>query len=134
MMMTNRSAHMPAFTSSEILDTEDPYQWAPGPDYKLYLSPEFVETEADFERLKPGMVRVGDVKTFKNFLVPVPESIDPARERNWIVLRWLTSSWNTDAQLLYDRLARRTEFATFDLGATVLEWTLEMGETCVPQS
>ena len=25
---------------------------APGPDYKLYLSPEFVETEADFHRLK----------------------------------------------------------------------------------
>ena len=25
---------------------------APGPDYKLYLSPEFVETEADFNRLK----------------------------------------------------------------------------------
>jgi hypothetical protein len=49
---------------------------APGPDYKLYLSPEFVETEADFERLKPSMARVGDVKTFKNFLVPVPESID----------------------------------------------------------
>lgn len=51
---------------------------APGPDYKLYLSPEFVETEADFHRLKPGMVRVGDVKTFKNFLVPVPATIDPA--------------------------------------------------------
>lgn len=51
---------------------------APGPDYKLYLSPEFVETEADFKRLKPSMVRVGDVKTFKNFLVPVPEAVDPA--------------------------------------------------------
>ena len=25
---------------------------APGPDYKLYLSPEFVETEVDFNRLK----------------------------------------------------------------------------------
>jgi len=49
---------------------------APGPDYKLYLSPEFVETEADFIRLKPNMVRVGDVKTFQNFIVPVPESID----------------------------------------------------------
>ncbi len=52
---------------------------APGPDYKLYLAPEFVETEADFIRLKPQMVRVGDVKTFRNFLIPVPESIDPAR-------------------------------------------------------
>jgi hypothetical protein len=52
---------------------------APGPDYKLYLSPEFVETEADFNRLKSSMVRVGDVKTFKNFVVPVPESVDPSR-------------------------------------------------------
>ena len=38
---------------------------APGPDYKLYLSPEFVETEQDFIRLKDTMVRVGDVKTFE---------------------------------------------------------------------
>lgn len=58
---------------------------APGPDYKLYLSPEFVETEADFKRLKPSMARVGDVKTFKNFLVPVPASIDPARYNTVIV-------------------------------------------------
>ncbi len=50
---------------------------APGPDYKLYLSPEFVETEADFLRLKPRMVRVGDVKTFENFIVAVPESVEP---------------------------------------------------------
>lgn len=52
---------------------------APGPDYKLYLSPEFVETEADFLRLKASMARVGDVRTFDNFLVPVPEHIDVAR-------------------------------------------------------
>ena len=51
---------------------------APGPDYKLYLSPEFVETEDDFLRWKARMVRVGDVKTFQNFLVPVPPGIDPA--------------------------------------------------------
>src|SRR4026207_2060224 len=58
---------------------------APGPDYKLYLSPEFVETEADFKRLKPSMVRVGDVKTFKNFVVTVPEAVDPARYDTVIV-------------------------------------------------
>jgi hypothetical protein len=52
---------------------------APGPDYKLYLSPEFVKTESDFLRLKPTMVRVGDVKTFKNFAVPLPDAVDPAR-------------------------------------------------------
>lgn len=58
---------------------------APGPDYKLYLASEFVETEADFLRLKPGMVRVGDVKTFKNFLLPVPPEVDPARFTTVIV-------------------------------------------------
>lgn len=58
---------------------------APGPDYKLYLSPEFVETEADFLRLKPKMVRVGDVKTFENFVVAVPESVDPAAFNTVIV-------------------------------------------------
>ena len=58
---------------------------APGPDYKLYLSPEFVETEADFNRLKPTMARVGDVKTFENFIVPVPGNIDPAAFNTVIV-------------------------------------------------
>lgn len=58
---------------------------APGPDYKLYLSPEFVETEADFVRLKARMMRVGDVKTFENFIVPVPESIDVSRYNTVIV-------------------------------------------------
>lgn len=58
---------------------------APGPDYKLYLSPEFVETEADFMRLKSRMVRVADVKTFKNFLVQVPATIDPARYNTVVI-------------------------------------------------
>jgi hypothetical protein len=49
---------------------------APGPDYKLYLSPEFVETEADFARLKPRMIRVGDVRTFENFVIEVPPAVD----------------------------------------------------------
>jgi len=49
---------------------------APGPDYKLYLSPEFVETELEFKRLKSRMVRVGEVRTFENFVVSVPDSID----------------------------------------------------------
>jgi Electron transfer DM13 len=58
---------------------------APGPDYKLYLSPEFVETEAAFARLKPRMVRVGDVKTFENFIVAVPPGIDPDAHTTVIV-------------------------------------------------
>ena len=59
---------------------------APGPDYKLYLSPEFVETEADFNRLKSNMVRVGDVKTFENFIIEVPASVDI--ERYAAVIVW----------------------------------------------
>ena len=58
---------------------------APGPDYKLYLSPEFVETESDFNRLKSNMVRVGDVKTFNNFVVEVPPGIDPSDFNSVIV-------------------------------------------------
>lgn len=58
---------------------------APGPDYKLYLSPEFVETEADFKRLKSTMLRVGDVKTFENFIVPLPAGTDPSRYTSVIV-------------------------------------------------
>lgn len=52
---------------------------APGPDYKLYLSPAFVQTEADVERLKGQMLRVGDVKTFRNFIVPLPAGVDLTR-------------------------------------------------------
>ena len=50
---------------------------APGPDYRLYLSPEFVETEEEFNRLKAQMALVGEVKTFHNFIVPVPGNISP---------------------------------------------------------
>ncbi|WP_318460784.1 DM13 domain-containing protein [Photobacterium leiognathi] len=49
---------------------------APGPDYKLYLSPKFVETEAAFNQEMDTMVLVGDVKTFNNFVVDVPQNID----------------------------------------------------------
>lgn len=58
---------------------------APGPDYRLYLSPEFVETEDAFEALKHTMVQVGHVFTFENFMVEVPESIDPAEFTTAIV-------------------------------------------------
>lgn len=52
---------------------------APGPDYRLYLSPRFVETEEDFELLKSEMVQVGLVQTFENFMIAVPDSVDPGK-------------------------------------------------------
>ena len=51
---------------------------APGPDYMLYLSPTFVETEEEFNRQKSKMVVVGSVKTFDNFLIHMPPNIDPS--------------------------------------------------------
>ena len=62
---------------------------APGPDYRLYLSPQFVETESDFNRLKPTMVYVGDVKTFDNFVVNVPPDIDLSKYTS--VITWCES-------------------------------------------
>jgi len=58
---------------------------APGPDYKLYLSPEFVETENDFDRVKPQMMRLGDVRTFKNFSIPVPGNVDIDRYNTVVI-------------------------------------------------
>lgn len=52
---------------------------APGPDYKLYLVPEFVENEEQFLGVKARSVRVGDIKTFENFILPVPEGVDVAQ-------------------------------------------------------
>lgn len=58
---------------------------APGPDYRLYLSPVFVETEADFNRLKSSMVQVGEVKTFENFMIPIPVGVEPSQYTSLIV-------------------------------------------------
>ena len=52
---------------------------APGPDYKLYLVPEFVEDEESFLAVKDASARIGDVKTFKGFIVDVPQGIDASQ-------------------------------------------------------
>jgi hypothetical protein len=62
---------------------------APGPAYKLYLVPEFVETEADFKRLKSKSLAVADIKTFENFIVPLPAGT-PLENYN-TVLVWCES-------------------------------------------
>ena len=71
---------------------------APGPDYKLYLAPQFVDTRQDFLKLKDRSVRVGDVKTFDNFIVPVPESIDVSRYNTAVVWCESFSMFITAAQ------------------------------------
>lgn len=58
---------------------------APGPDYKLYLSQAFVETKDEFLKVKQQARRLGDVKTFENFIVPVPEGVDVAQYTTVVV-------------------------------------------------
>lgn len=58
---------------------------APGPDYRLYLSREFVETEEKFNALKATMREVGQINTFENFIVPLPTDIDPSKFNTVIV-------------------------------------------------
>ena len=45
---------------------------APGPDYRLYLMPEFVEDEDPFLAIKSQAVDIGPVKAFENSILPVP--------------------------------------------------------------
>jgi hypothetical protein len=48
---------------------------APGPAYRLYLTRGFVETEEAFLRLKPQALAVGEIRTFEDFLVPLPPGV-----------------------------------------------------------
>ena len=52
---------------------------SPGPDYKLYLTPQYVEDEASFLAIKAQSVSVADITGFDNFRVDVPMSIDPTQ-------------------------------------------------------
>ena len=71
---------------------------APGPAYRLYLSPKFVETEEAFLQTKSEMAFVGDVKTFKNFIVSMPAGVDPAQYNTVLVWCEAFSQFITAAQ------------------------------------
>ena len=49
---------------------------APGPDYKLYLVPEYVEDATEFLALKDRAVMLGDVKTFNSFIINIPGTVE----------------------------------------------------------
>jgi hypothetical protein len=50
-----------------------------GTGLQALSNPEFVATEADFLAIKGRSVQLGDVKTFANFIVSVPKSVDVNR-------------------------------------------------------
>ncbi len=58
---------------------------SPGPDYHVYLVPEFVETEMEFLSVKHKSRRVGSVTTFKGFIIDVPAQLDVSRYTTVVV-------------------------------------------------
>ena len=49
---------------------------SPGPDYRLYLAPEFVDDGAGFLAIKAESRQIGSVKTFENFALDLSPAID----------------------------------------------------------
>ena len=66
---------MVSITPSQVVHIGD---LAPGPDYMLYLVPEFVEDEASFEVVKDSSLNIGSIKTFDGFIVDLPTNVDLA--------------------------------------------------------
>ncbi|MGL3827876.1 electron transfer DM13 [Candidatus Pelagibacter ubique HIMB4] len=62
---------------------------APGPDYKLYLTNEFVEHEDEFLAIKDQAKYVAEVKSFNNFAIDVSNDIQ-VNKYNTIVI-WCES-------------------------------------------
>ena len=50
---------------------------SPGPDYKFYLTPEYVDTEDAFLAIKDRSKRVASLNTFENFRVSVDAALNP---------------------------------------------------------
>ncbi len=72
---------------------------APGPDYKAYLSPVFVETEVEFFKHQNSMIQVGDVKSFTGFMLPVDDSVDIHKYRNVVIWCESFGQYITSARL-----------------------------------
>jgi hypothetical protein len=52
---------------------------APGPDYKIYLAPSYVEDKAGFLGVKAQSVQLGSIKTYDGFITEVPAGVDIAK-------------------------------------------------------
>lgn len=49
---------------------------APGPDYKIYLAPSYVDTDAGFRAIKAQSVQLGSIKSYNGFITEVPAGVD----------------------------------------------------------
>ena len=48
---------------------------SPGPAYRLYFAPAFVETKQDFLAIKDQSVEIGSVGALRNFSLPLPDGV-----------------------------------------------------------
>jgi len=62
---------------------------SPGPDYMVYLVPEFAEHEDEFEPQKAQSLNVGQVKSFNGFILDLPQGVDLTKYTT--VLVWCES-------------------------------------------
>ena len=58
---------------------------SPAPDLVLYVSSAEIHTAADFERERAGMVALGRIRSFGNFLVPYNSVLDLSSMRSVII-------------------------------------------------
>ena len=49
---------------------------SPGPDYRLYLTSQFVDTGAAFMAIKSAARQIGPIETFENFALDLPPGLD----------------------------------------------------------
>lgn len=62
-----------SLTTTQIIHSGE---LAPGPDYMVYLVPNFVEHEDEFLPIKGDSQVIGPVKTFEGFVLDIPEGAD----------------------------------------------------------
>ena len=62
---------------------------APGPDYQLYLTKNLVETESAFLLIKKDSLKLGPVKTFENFTLPITNTVE--LEKYTAIVIWCES-------------------------------------------
>lgn len=49
---------------------------APGPDYRIYLAPSYVDTDKGFRAIKAQSVPLGAIKSYDGFITQVPAGVD----------------------------------------------------------
>jgi len=74
-------------------------EMAPGPDYRLYLTSTYVETEDAFWQIKDQSTQVGSIKTFDGFVLENVEGLETADYNSVVVWCERFSQFITSAKL-----------------------------------